>query len=383
MQTKTLSFADLDRESWNQLVARIPDASYAHAWDYLNFHRLAPGLLAHESFVALENDETPLVVVPLAVSACGEGTELAFPRSTPLPAPAVARVKPSVRRQLLDDAMRRVDDLARAHGAQRCVFGGFPASTACAARDPEAAARQFELLRYPFVLQTTATLCVDLSLDRAVLTENLSKYHRRHIVRAAKAGQAVRIYTAGHNPEQVRARLDDFHLAHRAAAGRETQSQACWDVIAVAAEAGCGTLFVNFFGETPLSYLYCAEFGRVAVGWSQANVPEHEAEHSPRHLLEWEAMMHYQARGFGLYEVGERFQWPQPFHVPTHKEITIADFKERYGGFVLPKTYWVGYYDRVRMAEEMRSACASVIDALPCARLPDRDAAVPTANARD
>lgn len=372
MPLKIVLFSDLDRVSWNRWVSGIPDASYAHSWDYLHFMTLLPGLNSHESFVALENETTPLAVVPVALSTRGEAPELAFPRSIPLPAPALARLKPSVRRHLLDEVVARIEDVGRASDAVRCTFGGFPTTQSCAARDPEALTYLFELLRYPLALQTTTTLCADLALSEQALTENLSKYHRRHILRAARQGQKVRVYNSHHEPGKVREWFDKFHIAHRHSAGGETQSQQCWDALAEAVEAGFGSLFVNSLGHEAMSFLYCGEFGRVAFGWSQANRRDFEAEHAPRHLLEWEAMLHYKARDFGIYEIGDRFHWAQPFHSPSPKEISIAEFKERYGGFLLPKTLWRGYFDRRQMEAELGLSYSEMIRALPCGLLPGR-----------
>jgi len=64
--------------------------------------------------------------------------------------------------------------------------------------------------------------------------------------------------------------------------------------------------------------------------------------------------LHYKNRGFGYYEVGERYYCPQPLYAPSAKEMTISQFKERYGGFMLPKINWRGYYDKERMGRELK-----------------------------
>ena len=369
MPFKTVLFGNLDRLSWNRWVSGLPDASYAHSWDYLRFMSLLPGLHSHESFVAFESETAPLAIVPLALSTTGATTELAFPQSTPLPAPALARLKPSARRRLLDEIVGKIEDAGLAGDAKRCTFRGFSTTEACADHDPQALTFLFELLRYPLVLQTTTTLCVDLALNEETLMDNLSKYRRRHILRAARDGQQVRVYNAHHEPRKIREWFDAFHRAHCDSAGRETQSQPCWDAMADAVEAGFGSLFVSYLGDEAISFLYCGEFGRVAYGWSQANRREFEAEHAPRHLLEWEAIRHYKARDFGLYEIGDRYRWAQPFHDPSPKEVSIAEFKERYGGFLLPKTLWMGYFDRRLMEADLSLSYSEMIRALPCGLL--------------
>ncbi len=73
-----------------------------------------------------------------------------------------------------------------------------------------------------------------------------------------------------------------------------------------------------------------------------------------RHLLEWEAMLYYKRQGYRYYEVGERFCCPQLLYAPSAKELSISEFKERYGGFTLPKVNWLGYYDKDRMEHELK-----------------------------
>ena len=110
--------------------------------------------------------------------------------------------------------------------------------------------------------------------------------------------------------------------------------------------AGKASLFIAFVNDTPISYLYCGEFSKMAFGWSQANVKEYEEEYSPRHLLEWTAILFYKENAFSYYEIGERFFGSQFFYIPSDKEISISSFKERYGGRLFPKVKWYGYFDK-------------------------------------
>ena len=81
-----------------------------------------------------------------------------------------------------------------------------------------------------------------------------------------------------------------------------------------------------------LSCLFCGEFEKIAIGWSQVNTEEYQKEFSPRHFLEWETIIYYQKRGFNFYILGERNFGNQIFHNPTEKEQSIGQVKERYGG---------------------------------------------------
>jgi hypothetical protein len=80
----------------------------------------------------------------------------------------------------------------------------------------------------------------------------------------------------------------------------------------------------------------------MAFGWSLVNVKAYEREYSPRHLLEWEAILYYKIR------VPNITNWERGITARNtlHSIGQRADnkrFKERYGGFTLPKIYWMGY----------------------------------------
>jgi hypothetical protein len=182
----------------------------------------------------------------------------------------------------------------------------------------------------------------------------MGKYQRRHISRGKKQNIRIEVFNAIENKDRLKEYFERFQKAHFACAGRLTRPQATWDSMYQAALNACASLFCAFLGDTPISYLFCGELVPMAFGWSQVNIGEFEKDYSPRHILEWEAMLYYKKQGYKYYEVGERYFCPQPLYVPSTKEITISEFKERYGGFMLPKVYWLGYYDKKRMREDLK-----------------------------
>ena len=94
-------------------------------------------------------------------------------------------------------------------------------------------------------------------------------------------------------------------------------------------------LFYLSLDNKNISYLYCSRLLDFAWGWSQVNLKEYE-NISPRHSLEWNAMKYYKNNKFYFYEIGERF-YPQEKFKPTEKEISISEFKEKYGSDKYPK----------------------------------------------
>lgn len=197
------------------------------------------------------------------------------------------------------------------------------------------------------------TIVMDMSLSEERLLNNMGKYQRRHIKKGKQSGIEVKVYNSECNERFLRDYFRKFQEAHFIAAGVATRPQATWDDMCSFAHTGGASLFIAFIEDTPISYLYCGEFNSMAFGWTQVNVKEYEKQYSPRHLLEWEAVLYYKMHGFRFYEVGERYSVPQLFYIPTEKEISISDFKERYGGILMPKIYWTGYFDLDFMRGEL------------------------------
>ena len=97
-----------------------------------------------------------------------------------------------------------------------------------------------------------------------------------------------------------------------------------------------GELFFLEYNGCPVSYLYCGRYNKLAWGWTQVNLDSLEKELMPRHLLEWNVLLYYKSSGLYFYEIGERFLKQKNFK-PSKKEITISDFKEKYGSDWYPK----------------------------------------------
>lgn len=367
MTLRTLRFSDTARDEWNGLVSSLGEATFYHSWDLLNFYTCMPGVVDHSSFILLQDERTPLAVCPLALTDIAEdgGKELSF-GGRPLGTPAFAGLRPSARRRLMNEVFSIYAQYAAANGASKIKMFSSPLRLDYGKRRWSGHQNQFELQRYNFLYLVNNTLVVDLGLQADDLEGNLSKYQRRHVKRGLRAGLEVKAVNARTDgAEAIREQMRIFQEVHRAAAGRTTQSDEAWQALSDACVSGNGSLFANYLKDRPISYLYCCEFGTLAKGWSQANHPDYEEEYSPRHLLEWKAILHYKQQGFQFYEIGDRYFGAQLFHVPTEKEVSIAVFKERYGGFLLPNIHWVGYRDHALFEREVSQQLRSLIDALP------------------
>ena len=354
MNFKTAYFSDVSQEQWADWAANIRTTSYHHSWDWLDYSSKFQNVVENRSFAYLESDSRPLAVCPLMLST-SEGSREISVNGAPVGVPALADdLKPSVRRRLLDAIFSLINDYARESNAERIVMVSHPLTQSACADDISGFRNSFELLRYQMLYRVENTLVIDLKLPEETLSLNMGKYQRRHIVRGKKKGISMEVFNGSQNAEQLKRWFDRFQEAHFISAGKMTRPRGTWDSMYQSALNSKASLFCAFLGDAAMSYLFCGEFSSMAFGWSQVNIEEFERDYSPRHILEWEAITYYKQRGFKYYEVGERFYCPQLLYVPLAKELTISEFKERYGGFSLPKITWLGYYERERLHQDIK-----------------------------
>lgn len=352
---KKVTFAEAGPVQWDRWVEGLSGTSYFHSSWWLDHLMQFPDIKGHLSFVLLDSEGQVLALCPLAVSFLENEklTTLSFGYS-PCGAPVIADLVRRDRKKVQDAVMRQVSVAAVANKAQRVSFVWHPVNTFFMSSPVQRLQTPaFDLMRYRMLYEVENSVVIDLSKPEEDLAEDISKYHYRHIKRGVKKGLSVKVFNREHELEKVDKVFELFEQAHIASAGRMTRPQATWDSMLQILQQGNASLFVAYFEGTPVSFLFCGEFSGMAFGWSQVNLDEYEKTLSPRHLLEWEAIMHYKKNNFKFYEVGERYFGPQTYHVPTAKELSISIFKERYGGILLPKIKWIGYFDQDLLRSEL------------------------------
>ena len=353
MDYKLSYYNNISREQWDGWIGGIETIKYHHCWYWLDYCGRFHNVMENKSFILMDNDETPLAVCPLFLSEIDGKREISV-NGAPIGVPALkGDIKPSQGRKLMDIIFGIINEYAAKNKAERIVMLSHPLTRNVCRDEVYGYRNTFEMLRYNMLCRVENTLVIDLKLPQETLSQNMGKYQRRHISRGSKKGIKVEAFSRDGNNDRLEQHFSGFQQAHFASAGRITRPQKTWDSMHRAAADGGATLFCAFLDDTPMSYLFCGQFDAMAFGWSQVNIEEFEQEYSPRHILEWEAMLYYKQQGYRYYEVGERFYCPQLLYTPSAKELTISEFKERYGGFMLPKISWMGYYDKERMKREL------------------------------
>ncbi len=349
------------------MVQRVGESTYYHSWDWLNYMAQFPGLVEFSASVEIDTSGEPSGVVIAAVTESPRGEEpvMAFPGGA-LGVPAVTSTSASQRRRVRGGLVTGLLDFASGHGARSCRLWSHPLTIDAMKSNSHCVCNAFEFQRYGLIPLVENTVVIDLARSESQLEGEISRYHRRHIRRQLQSGTKVRAYAGPAAGDALEEQFRAFEATHAAAAGRQTRVQPTWDAMLDAALAGTATLFVSLVDDGPASYLFCGEYARMAFGWSQANDPKLEAGGTAlRHALEWEAIRHYQQRGFRFYEIGDRPFELQLLRHRSAKQRSIGDFKERYGGCLLPKVEWMGHADPRKLADELTAYTDTLASAAP------------------
>ncbi len=357
MEFKVKHHQATTREQWDGWVNQIQEATYQHGWDWLHYNQLFDENTEQKSFILLENEKTPLAVCALGLTKntkTGEN-ELSL-GGNPLAAPAFVTIQPTLRRKISAEVFAQVYGIAREAGAKKVRMISHPITRGVCDQSLVGFENGFEMKKYGFLSDIKNTAIMNLSLPEETLLNNVSKSHRINVRQAAKKGVSVRSFSASESAQELDANFAAFKNAHYLSAGRWTRPHSTWDAMLARAHQGQARLFVAFVEEKPISFLYCGEFSKMVWSWSQANLEEYEREYSPRHILEWEAILHYRKLGFLFYELGELYFGPHWLYQASAKEVSISHFKELFGGSMFPKINWVGYLDEGSMKQDFSAS---------------------------
>lgn len=349
MDLKFVRFQDVDGEIWDKWVAAINESTYLHSATFLNFlHEMIASEGEVLSFACLENKDTPLAICPLGISA-NSLQEIQFYEASwdgaPLGAPAFSSMRPSLMWKVKNQVYDHFHQLIKEHEGRRSLLRKHIISIGALEGTQISIAGQYDILRYGYECQPQNTLIIDLKNPAEELKLQLSRYQRKHLKQAEKQNLEVKVYDGTCLAEDVEKMFLLYQEAHNKSAGF-TRPQETFDMMLSLLTRGLATLFVAFVNNVPISFLYCGEFHQFAFGWSQVNEDEYEREFSPRHYLEWQAIMSYKQKGFQFYEVGTVWFGPQLYKNPSSKELSIAEFKRRYGGVLLPELVFEKYFDK-------------------------------------
>lgn len=355
---KTEKLSDISPEAWDAACLRMGISSPWHTWHMLDYY--AKSCSAENHSFLLYNDQGLLVAVcPLFVAEergrGGDSTRSSSIGGAPLPSPLLCRQgdETRIRRNLRD--LEEVLWGACAQLGILCARYVYRAYSYVDAQAPFfVTGGMGDLLALGCMPTFFQSVTIDLRRSIKTLEAELSKFHRKEIRKGESEGQRVLVVDPATDAAAIDMHFAAYQAAHCASAGRLTRPQSSFDAMRQMLHTGEATLFVNTFDGAPISYLYCGERNGVAFGWSQVNVlPVHVG--SPRHFLEWTAIVHYASRGFVLYDVGPKYYPGQTGVIVTDKLASIGFFKERFGGVLSPEIHYRKFFDKEFCRNELTS----------------------------
>jgi len=342
-----LMFSEVSDIEWDENIELIDEATHLSASFMLNYFDKFDNVIDNHSFLVINEHKAPMAVCSIGLSEISKTREISF-NGTPCAVISITRnVTPSERRKIINFSYVEIFKYAINNNVEIIRMLRHPLNIISSKQNKISAEYMFENIKYNFMYSVDNTLIVDLRTEEDVLLQNVNKYTRQKFRKSLKKGLFVKIYNMEYNSNQLNLKLEEFRMAHLKASGRETRPKSTWISMLEAMEKGNASMFIAYSDENnPVSYLFCGEYKNAAFGWSQVNVEQYEKEFSPRHILEWEAILYYKRNGFSFYEIGERFYETQMFHRSTDKEQSISEFKEKYGTIIYPKIHWTSFIDK-------------------------------------
>jgi len=358
---KIIEFNNTTHNEWDEYVNKIPESTFLHTSWMLDYLNAINGKEKSKSFLILDNND-PIAVCPLSIHKTNnfgkEYTEASF-GDTPCAYPAITNIAATQRRRMVRKIFETIELILRPYSIQRIEFYRHPVNLNFLNRNSDFS-NNAEALSFGYLAYIKNTIIIDLRDKEHQLFYEMSQYQRKHIRKSEKQGLIVKEYRG--DILELDKIFEDFKLAHFKSAGRLTRPIESWDLMRDLIKRNQATLFVASVSDgKDISYLYCGEFDKFCFGWSQVNIDEYERKYSPRHFLEWKAMVSYKKRGFYYYELGIKYDSPQINYIPTEKEKTISDFKERYGGKLYPCFYFEKFFNKDLFTMIYRDKLASFL----------------------
>jgi hypothetical protein len=343
MNLSKIFFNELNRDSWCDYLKKIDGATYLNSYDVIEYYSGLNENIVNQSFILKDDRKNILAVMSLAISK--NLKELSF-NGTPNSTLSITNnISESDRRKILKYVFEYIKELMNTHQLTLIRMLTHPINIKSINNKSIISENSFETLLFDNVIyRVDNTFIINLLEDKENLLKNVNKYRRQSFRKSQKKGLHIQVVDKSSFLDVIDAGMENMRQAHFLSAGRETRPRVTWEIMKKTLLNGNATLFIAKNKENKeVSYLFCGEFQKTAFGWSQVNIEKYEKELSPRHLLEWEAILFYKDKGFNFYEIGEKFYNQNFYYKATNKEISIGDFKEKYGAKLYPKIHWIGF----------------------------------------
>ena len=331
----------MGRDKWDEACNSFPDYYLNHSSYFLRYLELSFSVRNYSFGIFDDSLNEWVALCPVFIENATFGNETFASLSIgggPLPIPLVRKKRGL--NQYKRDFERVMDSLNVIYDQYRVARVLYKTYAMTTSGLPTTQAEFFFPLSQSFSLLPCSNFIADLTQPKEILEDRLSKSHAKKIKVSQTKGQTVLAIDSSSNHQLIDLEFEAYKRAHILASGRQTRPDESFNSMRLLIHSGIGVLFVTKLGQQGLSYLYCDTRGKMARGWSQANDKNAEKEHSPRHFLEWSAMLYFKSRGVSFYEIGSR-AIPAQFGVDFNEKLVgISDFKERFGASEYPEAFF-------------------------------------------
>lgn len=339
MSYKILKFEQLNSFEWDSLLTNLKGNTFLNCADMIKY-KVNLVKTKNISFAIFEGKKC-LAAICLGVSRYGHNDyELSF-GNTYCPEPIFNKtIGVYELRKIKKHLWNMIVDLAKKYNCKKYKFSTHPISF----KDRKAQidiSNQFYYLKWCQNYNVNNTIIIDLNLSKKKLWENLSKYHRKNLRKIDKSKMKINLIDHKSDKKFLEQKFNSFKSAHIRSAGKQTRPDITWEIMKSLVSKKKACLFTLSLKKDSkdISFLFCGIQNNFSAGWSQVNLEQYEKEYMPRHILEWQAILMLKKFGIKFYEIGERFYKTQSYN-PSEKEISISDFKEKFGGTFYPKIYY-------------------------------------------
>ena len=335
MDFKIKEFKSFTMSSWNNLLTELEGSLHNCTWNNLNYYS-AYDKIENISFVIF-HENTLIALIPIAKNLNKKKVSLSFGNNSIFSPVFSSKIKISLRKRVYDYSFK----LIKKKFMLKKLKINLQVSPVYFKNNKVkiSSKNQFEFLAYSKSFNVHNTLILDLNEEEDQLLSNMSKYHRKNINKTSKIKNLkFQVLNYKKTKNNIKEKFNEFKKYHRISAGRDTRPKKTWEIMLKKIYDNEADLFFLNLDNKNISYLYCSRFNDFAWGWSQVNLKKYESI-SPRHFLEWNAMKYYKNNQFHFYEIGERY-YAQGKFKPTAKELSISDFKEKYGSDKYPKVFF-------------------------------------------
>lgn len=338
---KIVRYQDTDSGFWDLCVTRLPKSSFAHTYDAIKFVDQINPIATNVSQLLFEDNGELLAALTLFISKIGDGGKRFSIGNHGCPRPLINPGDDSTKlRRNTSKVIEFIEEMCFKESILEVLFIEKPVSL-FNARSSLSKAGSFELINFGFDAKIYNNIHIDLKLPEEQLFKDCSKYRQKSIKKCIKQGQKINIINSNSDIEQINSNFLKFQFEHKKVSSHKGYPPQFYEILYQHLINSEADLLVTLVNGLPISFLYCRSIGELASGSIAVNLSEYEVEYSPRHYLEWSAILHYKYIGKEFYEVGIRYIDDA---VADKKLITISDFKERYGGILLPEIHFTKSY---------------------------------------